>query len=80
MMGRLDCKDASMIAFDSLCRDADIFLTVSDDDAQVATDILGRHGINTTPSGAAGLAGLIALAPNTDSRCLIVVSEGPENG
>ncbi len=79
-MGRLDCKDASMIAFDSLRRDADAFLTVSDEDARMATDILGRHGIATTPSGAAGLAGLIALAPGPDSRCLIVVSEGPEDG
>jgi len=78
-MGRLDCKDASMIAFDSLRCDANAFLTISDHEAELASAMLARHGMVTTPSGAAGLAGLIALAPEQGSRCLIVVSEGPEN-
>jgi diaminopropionate ammonia-lyase len=78
-MGRLDCKDASMIAFDSLRCDANAFLTISDNDAELASEMLDRHGVLTTASGAAGLAGLIALAPGPDSRCLIVVSEGSES-
>lgn len=79
-MGRLDCKDASMIAFDSLRCDANAFLTISDHDAELASAMLARHGMVTTPSGAAGLAGLIAVAPGPQSRCLIIVSEGSENG
>jgi len=78
-MGRLDCKDASMIAFESLRCDANAFLSISDHEAQLASEMLARHGLQTTPSGAAGLAGLIALTPGPDSRCLIVVSEGPED-
>ncbi len=77
-MGRLDCKDASLIAFQSLCRDADFFVTVSDDAAQAATALLAHHGIASTPSGAAGLAALQALGLGADSRCLVIASEGPE--
>ena len=77
-MGRLDCKDASKIAFESLICDADEFITISDKDAELATEILSRYNILTTPSGAAGLAGLIKKALGIDSRPLIIVSEGPE--
>ena len=79
-MGRLDCKDASLIAFEALRYDADTFVTVSDEDASDATDILARHGIATTPSGGAAIAAIKATQPGTDSRCLIIVSEGPEDG
>lgn len=79
-MGRLDCKNASMIAFEALRHDADVFMTISDEAAAQAVTILERHDIATTPSGAAGLAGLIALEPGADSRSMIVVSEGPEHG
>jgi diaminopropionate ammonia-lyase len=75
-MGRLDCKDASKIAFESLICDANEFITISDKDAESATEMLARHNIPTTPSGAAGLAGLIKKAPGSDSRPLIIVSEG----
>jgi len=79
-MGRLDCKNASLIAFEALRADADIFVTITDEAAAQAAATLAAHGLATTPSGAAGLAGLIALAPAADSRCMIVVSEGSENG
>lgn len=79
-MGRLDCKTASLIAFEALRRDADTFLTIPDEAAAEAVALLVRHGIDTTPSGAAGLAALIALAPGPETRALIVVSEGPEDG
>ncbi len=77
-MGRLDCKDASLIAFEALRSDADIFTTVSDAEAAAAAVTLARHGIRTTPSGAAALAALANLDLPSDSRCLLVVSEGPE--
>lgn len=79
-MGRLDCKDASLIAFEALRRDADKFMTVTDEEAGAAADILARHGIATTPSGAAPLAGLQAMKPGAGSRCLLIASEGPEAG
>lgn len=79
-MGRLDCKDASLIAFSALRQDADIFMTVTDRQAGAAADMLARHGIATTPSGAAPLAGLRAMKPGPDSRCLLIASEGPEEG
>jgi len=77
-MGRLDCKDASLIAFRALQQDADSFMTITDQDATAAVDRFARYGIDTTPSGAAGLAGLTAAAAGPEARCLLIISEGPE--
>lgn len=77
-MGRLDCKDASLLAFDSLRGDADTFVTVTDDEARVAADRLRRAGHPTTPSGAAGYAAIPHLGLSGKDRCLIILSEGPE--
>ncbi|MGD1879192.1 MAG: diaminopropionate ammonia-lyase [Kiloniellaceae bacterium] len=79
-MGRLDCKDASLISYESLRSDADSFMTVTDSEAAAAAQLLTGHGLATTPSGAAGLAAVKATAPGADSRCLVIVSEGPESG
>ncbi len=79
-MGRLDCKDASLIAYSALRHDADWFVTVTDGDAAAAVETLARHGIATTPSGAAAVAAMKAIPPGDNSECLIVVSEGPEDG
>ena len=79
-MGRLDCKVASLLGFETLRCEADVFATVSDDGAATAAETLARHGMATTPSGAAALAALGELAPGPASRCLIVVSEGPVGG
>lgn len=77
-MGRLDCKDASLIAFDSLNRDADFFVTVSDAAAADAASRLTEAGFGTTPSGGAGFCAL-ALGEiegiDAQSRCLCIVSE-----
>ena len=77
-MGRLDCKEASLLAFDSLRQDADVFVTVSDAEAQTAAARFTAHGAATTPSGGAGLAGLLQLSARDQASCLIIVSEGPE--
>ena len=79
-MGRLDCKDASLIAFQSLRTEANEFLQVSDNGALAAVDMLARHNIHTTPSGAAPIAALENLSLPSESRCLIFVTEGPEAG
>ncbi|MAZ03121.1 MAG: diaminopropionate ammonia-lyase [Sneathiella sp.] len=79
-MGRLDCKDASLIAFQSLRHDANGFLQVSETAAFAAVDMMAHHHIHTTPSGAATTAALENLSLPTNSRCLIFITEGPEAG
>jgi len=84
-MGRLDCKEPSLIALKGLARDADVFLTISDAEVAGQLEVLRQAGLATTPSGGAGLAALLASAPVRDrlrltqaSRVLTVVSEIPE--
>ena len=80
-MGRLDCKAASMIALNGLARDADVFVTISEGDAMRAVELLAAQGLPTTPSGAAGLAALVAgLELPADAHVLVILSEGPEDG
>ncbi len=79
IMGRLDCKEASMLAFESLRDTADTFVTISDAQAREAVRALAQAGIATTPSGAAGMAALRILDLPADATCLIVASEGPED-
>lgn len=81
-MGRLDCKTPSMIALAGLARDADRFVTVTEDEAAAGVAALARHGFATTPSGAAGVAALLAGLPGLDakSRVMAILSEGPEDG
>jgi len=82
-MGRLDCKEASLLALEFLAKAADSFMQVDDD--FVATEIqdLAALGLETSPSGGAGYAGLAAAAKanaldlGPDSRILLFLSEGP---
>ena len=50
------------------------FMTITDAQARDAANRLGSQGIPTTPSGAAGLAGLKAFGEV--ERPLIIVTEG----
>jgi diaminopropionate ammonia-lyase len=84
-MGRLDTKEPSHLALMSLARDADFFLTVSDEEAAETVRFLEEHGIVTTPSGAAGVSGIHNagahrrdMALDEASRALAFLSEGPE--
>lgn len=79
-MGRLDCKDASLLAFECLRTAADDFVTVSDAEAVDAATRLTEAGLATTPSGAAPFAALGKLGLPASARVLLVVSEGPEQG
>lgn len=73
-MGRLDCKEASMLAFEIL-RAADCrYVTVSDAEAEAAAAMLEAAGLPTTPSGAAGAAAL-RFVPD-GALPLIFVTEG----
>lgn len=55
-MGRLDCKAASLLAFDTLMRSEVEYQSVSDNEALIAVAALETRGIYSTPSGVAGYA------------------------
>lgn len=78
IMGRLDCKAASLIAFNALKFDADLFMTISDSQSQRSTQWLEEHGITTTSSGSAPLGAMLELGLSSDTRCLMIATEGPE--
>ena len=80
-MGRLDCKEPSLIAFDILKELADEFVCVSDDDALTAANFLAQNKLATTPSGAAGLAAILSnekldISIPDNSTCLVIATEG----
>ncbi len=85
-MGRLDCKEPSHVALGYLAKEADYFMTISDDHAADACDWLLQNNLASTPSGAAGIAGLVVaqrqkllkdLGPT--SRVLTILSEEAAN-
>ncbi|MDA8586914.1 pyridoxal-phosphate dependent enzyme [Rhodobacteraceae bacterium] len=76
-MGRLDCKEASMIAFEVLEQCDVEYVTISDASAQRATIDLKECGIKTTPSGAAGVAFFKGSRLGNQARLLAIISEGP---
>jgi diaminopropionate ammonia-lyase len=86
-MGRLDCKMPSLIALKGLARDADAFALISEGEGQAGAGAAMVAGLASTPSGAAGIAGLLALSDTqkTDlgitaaSVILTILSEGPAN-
>jgi len=74
-MGRLDCKDASLLAFTVLKEAADDFVTISDEEATAAADRITSDGMPSTPSGAAGIAALMK-EQNRPENPLVILSEG----
>lgn len=80
-MGRLDCKVPSMLALADLARDADSFVTLTEVEGQAGADAVADAGWPSTPSGAAGVAALLAGLADTDadSHVLCLLSEGPED-
>jgi diaminopropionate ammonia-lyase len=75
-MGRLDCKTPSWIALNGLARDADVSVTISEEEARRGADRLAAHGWPSTESGGAGVAALVAgldLPPN--AQVLAILSE-----
>ncbi len=81
-MGRLDCKEPSLIALKGLARDADVFALISEGEGAAGAAACAQHGLASTPSGAAGVAGLLAgaqaLGLDENARVLCILSEGPE--
>ena len=84
-MGRLDCKEASLIALKGLARDADVFTLITEAEGQAGADYAATHAMKSTASGAAGLASLLAsklhraaLKLDRSSHVMLIMSEGPE--
>lgn len=84
-MGRLDCKMPSIIALKGLARDADDFVLISEEEGQAGAALCTTAGFASSPSGAAGIAALVAVEADqraamgitAQSRILCVMSEGP---
>lgn len=84
-MGRLDCKMPSLIALKGLARDADAFALISEREGHAGAGAAMVAGLASSPSGAAGIAGLLALSDaqksdlglTAESIVLTVLSEGP---
>ncbi|MEV4570646.1 pyridoxal-phosphate dependent enzyme [Nonomuraea sp. NPDC049419] len=84
-LGRLDCREPSLLAHRLLGHLADLYVTVTDEQAGAAARLLAGHGIALSGCGAAGAAGLLALTPaardalglDDTSRVLLVGTEGP---
>jgi diaminopropionate ammonia-lyase len=67
-LGRLDCKEPSLIAFELLSHLADAFVLVTDAEAEQAAARLTAMGAPVSSCGAAGAAGLAAVARDPDTR------------
>jgi len=80
-MGRLDCKTPSMLALADLARDADRLVTISEAEALAGATAVAAAGLASSPSGAAGVAALLAGLEGigAQSHVLCVLSEGPED-
>ncbi|RED18746.1 pyridoxal-phosphate dependent enzyme [Pontivivens insulae] len=77
-MGRLDCKEPSLIALKGLARDANHFATLSEEEGHAAAALASRAGLPSTPSGTAGLGGAMGTDLPATARVLLIFSEGPE--
>ncbi|EEX10105.1 putative diaminopropionate ammonia-lyase [Ruegeria lacuscaerulensis ITI-1157] len=83
IMGRLDCKEPSLIALNGLARDADLFLTLDDTEVAAQLPALARAGLETTASGGAGVVALMneasrsALGIGPKDRVLCILTEQP---
>lgn len=84
IMAGLSCGEPSLLAWDILQPGADAFAAITDDAAAAAMRKLARLGMAIGESGAAGLAGLLALdqvkrsalGMDASSRVLIYGTEG----
>jgi len=80
-MGRLDCKEPSLIALKGLAADANGFMTITEAEGEEGSTACTKAGLPSTPSGAAGIAGLLAgrntsaLNLTNTSRVLVILSE-----
>lgn len=75
-MGRLDCKEASLIALKGLSRDADACVLISETEAADVLPKLAEQGLASSTSGAAGIAAALLSDLPSDAKVLCILSEG----
>ncbi|UWQ78222.1 diaminopropionate ammonia-lyase [Leisingera sp. S132] len=79
-MGRLDCKEPSIVAWYALEKAGVSYVTLSEEEGETAASAVSTLGVETTPSGAAGYGALSKGAPVPDQgkafRPLVIISEG----
>lgn len=83
-MGRLDCKEPSLIALHGLSQDANGFMTITEEQVAAAMPLMADADLAGSESGIAGFAGAMVLAdaahdaaPGPDAHVLFILSEGP---
>lgn len=77
-MGRLDCKEPSLIGLKGLAKDSDHFQLLTEAEGQAGADLAAQYDLPSTSSGAAGLAGLMQMTLPKEAHVLLILSEGPE--
>lgn len=81
-MGRLDCKEPSVVALACLAREADAFMLISEEECGETVSWLAGNNVVTTPSGGAGVAGARLAAADdridADARVLAYVTEAAD--
>ena len=75
-MGRLDCKEASLIALKGLSRDADAFALISEQEAAATLPKLAELGMASSTSGSAGITAALLSDVPAGARVLCILSEG----
>jgi len=75
-MGRLDCKEASLIALKGLSRDADEVALISEAEAAATLPRLAELGLASSTSGTAGITAALLSDLPSDARVLCILSEG----
>ncbi|MGY3436923.1 MULTISPECIES: pyridoxal-phosphate dependent enzyme [unclassified Marinovum] len=75
-MGRLDCKEPSIVAWAALERAGVRYVTLSEAEGEAAAAAVAALGLASTPSGAAGYGGWCKVGAQ-DARPLVIISEGP---
>ncbi|SDW62253.1 diaminopropionate ammonia-lyase [Ruegeria halocynthiae] len=83
IMGRLDCKEPSLIALNGLARDADLFLTMDDTEVAAQLPVMSQAGLETSASGGAGIAAVLddatrsELGIGANDKVLCMLTEQP---
>jgi len=75
-MGRLDCKEASLIALKGLSHDADEIVLISEEEAFAVLPKLADVALASSTSGAAGVAAALLSDLPSDASVLCILSEG----
>ncbi len=79
-MGRLDCKEPSMVAWHTLEKCHVSYQLLSDAEAEAGANMMTHLGVATTPSGAAGFTALhkrlAEFADVPEFLPLVIISEG----